>query len=155
MGPISAPVDDRLRWFTGTLNRIVATSAQTNGAFGLMEQWAHLGFSPPLHQHELEDSALYVLEGEVVTECSGVRRLLKSGEMAFMPRSVPHTFRVESDGAHFFELVLPGGFEQYHVDASDPALVAEIPPACAPDIERLVAAIGPYGATILGPPLLD
>jgi quercetin dioxygenase-like cupin family protein len=153
--PISVPVDDRLRWFTGTLNRVVATSAETNGAFGLMEQWAPIGFSPPLHQHEREDSALYVLEGEVETECGGMRRLLKSGEMAFMPRSVPHTFRVQSNGAHFLELVMPGGFEQYHVDVSDPAPVAEIPPAVAPDIERLIAAIGPYGAAIVGPPLHD
>ena len=123
MIPITAPIDDRLRWFTGTLNRIVATSADTNGAFGLMEQWAPRGFSPPVHQHEREDSALYVLEGEVLTECGGERRLLKAGEMAFMPRSVPHTFLVQSDDAHFLELVSPGGFEQFHMEASDPAPV--------------------------------
>ena len=155
MGPITAPLDDRLRWFTGTLNRIVATSAETNGVFGVMEQWAPRGFSPPLHQHEREDSALYVLEGEVLSECGGVRRLLRSGEMAFMPRAVPHTFLVQSDGAHVLELVTPGGFEQYHVDTSDPAQAVEMPPEAAPDIERLVAAIGRYGAAIIGPPLID
>lgn len=155
MAPITTTLDERLRWFTGSLNRIVATSAETNGAFGLMEQWAPRGFSPPLHRHHREDSALYVLEGDVLTECGGVRRLLGAGEMVFMPRDVPHTFRVESEGAHFLELVSPGGFEQYHVDASDPAPAPEIPPAAAPDIGRLVAAIAPYGAEIIGPPLMD
>ncbi len=73
--------------------------------------------------------------------------------MAFMPRALPHTFLVQSDEAHLLELVSPGGFEQFHIDVSDLAPVAEIPPAGQPDVGRLVAAIGPYGAAIIGPPL--
>jgi hypothetical protein len=29
---------DRLRWFAGSLNRVVATAEESGGAFGLMEQ---------------------------------------------------------------------------------------------------------------------
>jgi hypothetical protein len=70
-----------------------------------------------------------------------------------MPRDTPHTFRVDSDRAHFLELVTPGGFEQFHIDASDPAPSATLPPAVPPDIPRVVAAIATYDAELVGPPL--
>ena len=76
-----------------------------------------------------------------------------TGDFVFLPRDVPHTFHVDSPEAHFLELVTPGGFEQYHVDASDPAPAAVLPPPGPPDIGRLVAELTPYGAEILGPPL--
>lgn len=149
------PVDERLRWFVGTLNRIVATGAETNGALGVMEQWAPRGFSPPRHVHTREDSALQVLAGELVVECGDDRRMVGAGEFAFLPRGVEHTFLVTSDGAHFLEYVTPAGFEQFHVDASDPAPSATLPPPGPPDIPRLVEVSAAYGATILGPPLTE
>jgi quercetin dioxygenase-like cupin family protein len=154
MNPASdIPIDDRLRWFVGTLNRIVATAADTNGSFGLMEQWAPHGFSPPLHVHQHEDSALHVLEGEITVQRGAEQCTIRSGEFAFLPRAVPHSFRVESESAHFLELVTPGGFEQFHVDASVPAPTATLPPPGPPDVPRLVAAIAPYGGAIVGPPM--
>ena len=147
------PVDERLRWFVGTLNRVVAGAADTGGAFGLMEQWAPRGFSPPLHVHHREDSAIFVVRGELTVRRGEEEWHASSGELAVLPRDVPHTFRVESDGAHFLEFVTPGGFEGFHVDASDPAPAAELPPAGPPDVGRLLAAIGAYGAEIVGPPM--
>jgi len=153
--PIDVPVDERLRWFVGTLNRIVATSADTNGTFGVMEQWAPHGFSPPRHVHTREDSALHVLDGEILVERGEERFTIRTGEFGFLPRDVPHTFRIESAGAHFLEYVTPGGFEQFHLDASDPAPSATLPPPAPPDVPRLVAAGIPFGTTILGPPMID
>jgi mannose-6-phosphate isomerase-like protein (cupin superfamily) len=151
--PIDVPVDERLRWFVGTLNRIVATGADTGGTLGVMEQWAPRGFSPPRHVHEREDSALHVLTGELVVERGDERFTIGAGQCGFLPRNVPHSFLVCSDGAHFLEYVMPGGFEQFHVDASDPAPRATLPPPGPPDVARLVAAAVPYGTTILGPPM--
>jgi mannose-6-phosphate isomerase-like protein (cupin superfamily) len=150
---IDVPVDGRLRWFVGSLNRIVATAAETAGRFGLMEQWTARGFSPPLHVHHREDSALVILEGEMLVQRGNEEVLAGPGECVFLPRDVPHTFLVISDTAHFYELVTPGGFESYHLDASDPAPAAVLPLPDSPDIGRLVAALVSYGAEILGPPL--
>jgi len=152
-GAIDTPVDDRLRWFVGTLNRVVASTADTAGTFGLMEQWAPRGFSPPTHVHHREDSAIHLLEGEMTVRLGDAERRIVAGETAFLPRDVPHTFLVESDGAHFLEIVTPGGFEGFHIDASDPAPSATLPPPGPPDVPRLLAAIGPYGAEIVGPPM--
>lgn len=150
---VDTTVDDRLRWFVGSLNRVVATAEETGGAFGLMEQWARRGFAPPTHVHHREDSALYVLDGSLRVRVGDEESTIDAGQCAFLPRDVPHGFRVDSERAHFLELVTPGGFEHYHLDASDPAGVAALPPEGPPDIPRLLGAIAPYGAEITGPPL--
>jgi len=150
---IDTELDDRLRWFVGSLNRIVATAGETNGMFGLMEQWARRGFAPPTHVHHHEDSALYLLDGVMRVRVGDDESTVTAGQFVFLPRDIPHSFRVDSADAHFLELVTPGGFEEYHIDTSDPAEVAALPPDETPDIPRLVNAIAPYDAEITGPPL--
>lgn len=49
---------ERDRWFLGTFLRILANTSDTGGQLGLMEQVAPQGFSPPLHVHHREDTAL-------------------------------------------------------------------------------------------------
>lgn len=147
----SASTDD-LRWFVGTLNRVVAGADDTAGAFGLMEQWAERGFSPPLHVHHREDSALVVLDGTIEVHRGDETVQASAGDFVFLPRDVPHTFLVTSD-AHFLELVTPGGFERFHLVASDPAPAVTLPPAGPPDIGRLIAALPEFDAELLGPPL--
>jgi quercetin dioxygenase-like cupin family protein len=59
------PGEGDARWVLGELDTIKATGAQTGGLFGLKESKAAKGNGPPLHVHEHEDEACYVLEGEV------------------------------------------------------------------------------------------
>lgn len=150
---MKAPVAERDRWFAGTLLSIVARSADTDGTLAVMEQRARHGFSPPRHVHTREDTALFVIEGELTVEIGGRQSALAGGGFVWLPRDVPHTFRVDSDEARFLELVTPAGFEQYHVDTSDSAAELRVPPPTEADIGRLVRGIEPYGAEIVGPPL--
>lgn len=143
----------RERWFLGTYLRMIATAEDTGGALAVMEQVAPEGFSPPLHVHHGEDTALLVLEGRITALVGEVERAVGPGEMVWLPRDVPHTFRVDAPATRLLELVTPGGFEGFHVDASDAAARREVPPPAEPDIPRLLAAIGPYDAEILGPPM--
>jgi len=76
-----------------------------------------------------------------------------AGGFVWLRRDVRHTFRVDSERVRLLELLTPAGFEQFHLDSSDPAPRLELPPAAEPDIPRLPAAIGPYDAEIVGPPL--
>jgi quercetin dioxygenase-like cupin family protein len=145
--------DERDRWFLGTYLRLVATGADTGGALAVMEQRARRGFSPPRHVHHAEDTALMVLDGTVTVVIGDDSRTLGAGEMAWLPRDVEHTFRVDSDEARMLEILTPAGFEQFHVDTSDQAGAAEVPAPAEPDVPRLLAAISAYRAEIVGPPL--
>jgi quercetin dioxygenase-like cupin family protein len=151
--PNETETDERDRWFLGTYLRLVATGADTGGALAVMEQRASRGFSPPRHVHHGEDTALLVLEGALTLSIGDETSTLGAGEMAWLPRDVAHTFRVDSDEARLLEVLTPAGFEQFHVDTSEQAATAEIPPPSVPDVPRLLDAIGPYRAEIVGPPL--
>jgi len=144
---------DRDRWFLGTLIRIVADAADTGGQLGIFEQHAARGFSPPLHVHHREDSALLVLEGMITVAVGDQRSQVSAGGFVWLPRDIPHTFRVDSDTVRQLELLTPAGFEQFHIDTSEPAAGLELPIPSEPDIARLVDAIGAYDAEIIGPPL--
>lgn len=153
MSASTQEVTERDRWFVGTLLTIVADAADTTGQLAVMQQHARQGFSPPRHLHHREDTALLVLDGRITVDIDGDLRVLEAGGFAWLPRDVPHTFRVDSDEARFLELITPAGFEAYHLDTSDAAPARTLPPQGEPDIGRLVGAIGPYGAEIIGPPM--
>jgi quercetin dioxygenase-like cupin family protein len=144
---------ERDRWFLGTLLRIVADASDTGGALTVMEQRAPRGFSPPLHVHHREDTALLVLDGRLTVRVGDTDCELDAGGFRWLPREVPHSFRVDSDEAHFLELATPSGIEGFHIDASDPAAVLDVPAPAEPDIARLLTAIAPFGADIIGPPM--
>lgn len=144
---------ERDRWFLGTLVQILADGSDTGGKLAVFEQQARRGFSPPRHVHHREDTALLVLEGAITVVVGDERVEVEAGGFVWLPRDVPHTFRVDSDTVRQPEPVTPAGFEQFHIDAGDPAPRLEVPPPVEPDIPRLVAAIGRYDAEIIGPPL--
>lgn len=141
------------RWFLGTQLRILADARSTDGALTVMEQRAALGFSPPLHVHDREDTALLVLSGHITVRVGDVERAVGPGEMAWLPRRVPHTFRVDSDEVHLLELATPSGVEDFHREASEPAQGDRLPPSAMPDVPRLAAAFARHGGEILGPPM--
>ena len=139
--------EDAGRWFLGTRVWLRATTAQTGGALGLIEQVVPPGFGSPYHVHHNEDEAFYVLEGEI-RFFSGERSwVVGPGGFAFLPRDVPHGFRTEGDApSRSLLLVTPAGFERFVTELSEPA-----PPAGPPDLGRLAQVAATYGLEIFGP----
>lgn len=144
---------ERDRWFLGTFLRILADAGDTGGQLGVMEQLAPRGFSPPLHVHREEDTALLVLEGAITAVVGDERVELGPGGFVWLPRNVPHTFRTDGEAVRLLELMTPAGIEQFHIDASDAAPIAELPPPGEPDIRRVVDVAAGYDVEIIGPPL--
>ena len=144
---------DRDRWFAGTLLRILADTGDTGGGLTVMEQRARRGFSPPLHVHHREETAILVLEGELTVAVDGDERVVSGGGFVWLPRNVPHCFRIDSDEAHFLEFATPGGVEGFHLDASDVAETPTLPADAEPDVPRMLGAASGYGIDILGPPM--
>lgn len=144
-------------WFLGTLVLVRAGSSDTGGRFTLIEQLAPPGFGPPLHVHHVEDEQFCVLEGRVTFVCGDRTVTLDAGGFAFLPKGVPHAFRVEgAQPARLLQLTVPGGFDRFVDDIGAPAPRRDLPPPGPPPaglFER-VAALGPsHGFAVLGPPL--
>lgn len=141
-------------WFQPNRMTIKAAAEHTGGAYGLVESWIRAGSSPPMHVHQREDEAFFVLEGQVRFHCDGREVVAGPGSYVFLPRGVRHTFRVEGDeDAHMLTLLSPGGGERFFVDAGREPEGPGLPPPGPPDIELLKQVSEDYGNEIVGPPL--
>jgi quercetin dioxygenase-like cupin family protein len=116
------------RWYTGALLTFLATSEQTGGRFALLEGVVRGGEEIPAHKHTREDEAFYVLDGDVSGEVGGKPFRAAQGDFVFLPRKVPHTWRVESERARLLVFITPAGFEASFLEFSQPAPVRDLPP---------------------------
>ena len=108
-----------LRYRTGLVT-VHADSTDTSGQFALLEMEGGPGGEPPLHVHRNEDELFYVVEGELKVCRGGQEITLCSGQSAFLPRNVPHTFKITCSHARFLNYITPGGFEAYFRDLGQP-----------------------------------
>lgn len=141
-------------WFLGNLMVVKATAQSTNGAYGLLESWISAGASPPLHVHHREDESFWVLEGTLTIRCGAETYQARAGSYVFLPRGVPHTFRVDGDTpARMLTLLTPGGGEGFFVEGGRPAERATLAPEGPPDLARLRRVAREFGSEFVGPPL--
>jgi quercetin dioxygenase-like cupin family protein len=145
------PGEGDARWVMGELDSIKATAQQTAGLFGVKESKAPGGSGPPLHVHEHEDEACYVLEGEVTFFIGDDVIQASAGAWVYLPRRIPHSLRIDSDEARTLWFIVPGGFESFFADTF-PAVAEGDPASTSPGVKQMTEAAARYGVTILGPP---
>ncbi len=159
MGEATAPYvlgagEGEAIWYVNNRATIKATALQTGGAFGLVEMLVAPGHPIPLHIHHAEDEVLWVLEGQLTVRAGDRTYAAGPGSLIFGPKGVPHTFRVEgSTGARLLVLMVPGGGEQFFVEAGRSAGGAGLPEPEPPDLARLQAMMEKYHQQVVGPPL--
>ena len=147
-GPFLGALDENdTQWFLGQKTWVRTTAAQTGGAMGLVEHVMTPGGGSPYHVHHNEDEAFYIIDGEVRFFSGGESWVLGAGGFAFLPREIPHGFRVEGDAnARILLVATPGGFESFVGDLSTPE-----PPSGPPDMAVLMETAARYSIDILGP----
>jgi len=140
-------------WALGELHIWKATGADTGGQYALMEDLVAAGGEPPPHVHHNEDEAFYVLSGEVTFQLGEQEFSATQGAFVFGPRGVPHAFRVTSaEPARMLVIVSPSGFDDFSAELGKPAGALTLPPAEAPDFEKLARLTQKYRIDILPPP---
>ena len=141
---------ERSLWYLGSLMTVHADASDTNGAFALFEVSGKPGAEPPLHVHQNEDELFYVLEGRLIVTRGDEQVVLEAGDTGFLPRMVPHTFRVASESARMLVYITPAGFEEYFRAIGRPAqrLTADPNPP-APDFIYMEKVANRMGVTFL------
>lgn len=139
-------------WFAGALMLLKAADDQTDGRFAFMDQRVPGDYAVPLHIHHCEDEAWYVLEGQVTFFCGDESFSAGPGAWVFLPKDVPHTFRVGADGGRLLTFTAPADFANFVRDAGEPAPRLVTPPAEPPDMEQLAKIAAKYGIELIGPP---
>jgi quercetin dioxygenase-like cupin family protein len=142
------------RWIaqSGDLNRFLAVSENTGGAYAQWEAIVPPGGGPRLHVHSREDETFYVLQGEVQFLIDGVHQAAPEGSYVSLPAGTSHRFRNESAGiARLLITVTPGGLEGVFFEAG---LEVEPSSAVAPspagdEREKIRVTALRYGITLL------
>ncbi len=135
----------------GGLITFHADSSDTSGQFALVEMEGGPGGEPPPHVHRNEDELFYVLEGKLKVLRGEEEITLASGESAFLPRNVVHTFKIVSSHVRFLVYITPGGFENYFRDLGTPVVGDRggKEPDAPVDIAEMIRVAGRYSITFL------
>lgn len=108
-----------LDYDAGTI-RMLASSAETNGAWSLVEIKEMPGYHTNLHQHNHTDEAFYVLEGVLTVKFQNKISEYPAGSYVLIPRGTPHA--QGNRGKVPVKLLLtmtPGGFERSFIDRAE------------------------------------
>lgn len=145
------------RWYGDSLWEFLVPAEVTGGRLSVFQATMPEGFSPPRHIHTREDEVFLVLEGDVWFDIDGARQLAGPGTSVYMPRGVPHTFRVKTAVARMLGVMTPGAFEQLFRNLSAPADERAVPrPGTVPfDIPQVMAEQTRLGTHVVGPPMPD
>jgi quercetin dioxygenase-like cupin family protein len=130
------------REYHGGYFKTLVSPEQSGGALAMMEMTLPQGAEPPLHSHDYEDEAFYILEGvmqfvigeEVIDLCPG--------EGIFAPRKTPHLFKILSPEARFITVITPGKFWEYFMEFSTPAAgELQVKPPQGPPPPEMIALL--------------
>jgi quercetin dioxygenase-like cupin family protein len=133
----------------GSRYRYKVVGESTNGAYSLVEETLLDDEGPPLHVHEGEEEAFYVLSGRGVFAIGEDRRELGPGDFVVVPRGAPHALARVGDELRMLVIVSPAGFEQFFVEIERRESVAGTPLG----EEEVVALAADFGTHIVGPPI--
>jgi quercetin dioxygenase-like cupin family protein len=141
-------------WWQGSVMEIKARAEDTGGALGVLEgSFFEEGYGPPIHVHSREDEVMYVLDGQIRFRVGDDEFVADPGTWVWQPRGVPHSFRVESEGARALVIFMPGGIERMFEDGGVPAGESAGPPQQEYDLEAAAALAKRYGFEVVGPQL--
>src|SRR5262245_62035995 len=105
----------------GDVYRMLATGAETNGRYAMLEAIVLPGGGPPLHAHGREDEGFYILGGEITFTVSGERFVATPGMFAHVPAGTWHAFKNETaQSAKMLILIAPAGLEQMFFEIGVP-----------------------------------
>ena len=127
----------------GDHQRILLTGKDTNQQFTLIEQLNEPGTGIPRHVHAREDEVFHVQEGEVEFEVDNSVQVLQAGELAYVPRGVPHSFKVVGYvPARVLLSIFPAGIEDMFHE------LAHLPPG-PPEFAQIAEICGRFGIRFL------
>lgn len=139
------------RWWFASLAVIKAAAADTGGLVSIIEVTEPPGSAAPLHVHHREDEGFWLLDGSATFEVGETTIEAQAGDYLFGPRDIPHRYTVGSDGCRMLFIMPPGGFEEFVIATSEPAVRRTLPPPMEtePDWAKVAAAALECGNELL------
>jgi hypothetical protein len=87
----------------------------------------------------------FVLKGQLRIFRGTEEHVINAGESLFLPRRIPHTFKVLSGSVRGLVLITPVGFEDYFREIGTPASPSDTPPPFVVDVPRMTRVAAQFG----------
>jgi quercetin dioxygenase-like cupin family protein len=144
-----ADQQQQLEWLDGGTLAILLDGAASNGQLMIGRFDVSEGEAPPYHQHANEDEVFMLIKGTALVWVDDKETELSEGGIVFLPKGIPHGYRITSKKADLLMINTPAGiegmFRETGRDKSTPR-----PPGFHvtpnPEVSEK------YGNTIVGPP---
>ncbi|WP_237404970.1 cupin domain-containing protein [Actinacidiphila reveromycinica] len=139
----------QLEWLDGGTLAMLLDGRATDGQLMVGRFDVGKGEAPPYHKHLHEDEIFLLIKGTALVWCDDQEYELAEGGVVFLPKQIPHGYRITSERADLLMINTPAGIEgMFRETGRDKATPR--PPGFQvtpnPDIADT------YGNIVLGPP---
>ncbi|MBN9503167.1 MAG: cupin domain-containing protein [Armatimonadetes bacterium] len=98
----------------GTPVRFILESKDSGGQISIWENRVPVGMGVPPHTHAHDDEIFFVQRGSFEVQVGEATYLANPGDLVFMPRNVPHSYRNAGDiEAVILAMATPAGKEEF------------------------------------------
>jgi quercetin dioxygenase-like cupin family protein len=145
-------------WAMGSLFERLVSGDESENELGASIVTQPPGIATPLHVHTHEAEAFYLLDGHLTYRAGEQLLHLSEGDFIYLPRGVPHAFRVTGTSPmRCLALTVPGRllslYDEVGIPAKERRLPGEDGLSMAEEIGRW-NQVGPaYGLQVVGPPI--
>ena len=139
----------QLEWLDGGTLAMLLDGKATNGQLMIGRFDVAEGEAPPYHTHTREDEVFLLIKGTALVWSDDKEYELSEGGIVYLPRNIPHAYRITSKKADLLMINTPAGiegmFRETGRDKSTPR-----PPGF--EVKPDPALADKYGNVIVGPP---
>jgi quercetin dioxygenase-like cupin family protein len=141
----------QLEWLDGGTLAMLLDGQATNGQLMIGRFAVSEGEAPPYHKHTREDEVFMLIKGTALVWCDDQETELSEGGIVFLPKDIPHAYRITSKKADLLMINTPAGIEgMFRYAGRD---MAEPRPADFHiSLDRMAEASTMFGNVIVGPP---
>ena len=141
----------QLEWIDGGNLAIMLDGAATDGQLMMGRFDVARGEAPPYHKHTREDEMFMLIKGTALVWCDDQQYELSEGGVVFLPRGVPHGYRITSEQADLLMINTPAGIEgMFRMAGRDKSRPRPDGYQMSPDV--MAEAAEKYGNVVVGPP---
>lgn len=141
----------RLEWANDTTLSILLDGPATDGNLTVGRFELGHGDAAPYHVHTLEDEVFMLIKGSALMWCGDDEVELAEGGIIYLPRNIPHCYRITSPTADMLMICTPAGSEGFFRAVGRDRATSR-PEGFQITPERTAEAAAKFGSTIVGPP---
>ena len=101
----------QLEWLDGGTLAILLDGKATNGQLMVGRFDVSEGEAPPYHKHTREDEVFMLIKGTALLWLDDQEMELSEGGIVFLPKNIPHAYRITSKKADLLMINTPAGIE--------------------------------------------